>query len=396
MTAQTTKPSAPKKADTQTRNRKLVLFFCALLTFTASCLPALLPAVFLAGFFAGCHKDDGPVDPCHDCPDTTSHNFTFTTYTLGDDGASSTLYDVAIINDTLAYAVGEIYLKDATGQIDQTPYCLAKWNGSTWQLKRLYYKNKDFQGNEYIAALRDIRGVFAFSATDVWLTPGSVFHWNGQDSLTEFSFSRLTLPDPNATVFKLWGENSNNLYGVGNAGTIVFYNGSSWQKIESGTTLDIRDVWGDGNEILALASHGFSPPAGKCLMRIIGTTVEAVSDSGLPPMLSGIWFASGKHYYVVGDGMFEKVDVSSIDPWIGFHTGLTTYYTNAIRGTASNDIVVVGAYGEVLHFNGSTWKSFRAQTALSFGSYSGVALKSNLFMAVGGLNDKGVVIVGRR
>ncbi|MDL1891482.1 hypothetical protein FBQ87_01125, partial [Sphingobacteriales bacterium CHB3] len=38
--------------------------------------------------------------------DTTSHNFTWQIDTLGD-GNASTLNDIAIINDTLAYAVGE-------------------------------------------------------------------------------------------------------------------------------------------------------------------------------------------------------------------------------------------------------------------------------------------------
>src|SRR5437867_933439 len=42
--------------------------------------------------------------------DTTSHSFQFFRDTLGD-GSSSVLNDVAIINDTLAYAVGEIYLQ---------------------------------------------------------------------------------------------------------------------------------------------------------------------------------------------------------------------------------------------------------------------------------------------
>jgi len=52
--------------------------------------------------------------------DTTSHNFTWTLQRLG--GASgSVLYDVAIINDTLTYAVGEMYLNDSTGQIDLHP-----------------------------------------------------------------------------------------------------------------------------------------------------------------------------------------------------------------------------------------------------------------------------------
>jgi len=47
--------------------------------------------------------------------DTTSHDFSWQIYTLGDGTGSSCLYDVAIINDTLAYAVGEIYILPPVG-----------------------------------------------------------------------------------------------------------------------------------------------------------------------------------------------------------------------------------------------------------------------------------------
>ena len=46
---------------------------------------------------------------------------------------------------------------------------------------------------------------------------------------------------------------------VGNNGQIAHYNGTNWQRIESGTTLNINDIWGDYNdktqewEILAAA-----------------------------------------------------------------------------------------------------------------------------------------------
>jgi hypothetical protein len=57
--------------------------------------------------------------------DTTSHNFTWQIDTLGD-GSSSVLYDVAIIDDTLAYAVGEIYKRDSVGNWDPNAYNLVK------------------------------------------------------------------------------------------------------------------------------------------------------------------------------------------------------------------------------------------------------------------------------
>ncbi|MDI6804173.1 MAG: hypothetical protein QME58_10045, partial [Bacteroidota bacterium] len=53
--------------------------------------------------------------------DTTSHNFNFEVFYLGD-GNSSVLYDVAVLSDTLAYAVGEIYKRDSAGNFETEPY----------------------------------------------------------------------------------------------------------------------------------------------------------------------------------------------------------------------------------------------------------------------------------
>jgi hypothetical protein len=68
--------------------------------------------------------------------DTTSHAFRWTSYVLGD-GNSSLLNDVAIVNDTCVWAVGAIYIKDSTGQINPNAYNAAYWNGVKWELKRI-------------------------------------------------------------------------------------------------------------------------------------------------------------------------------------------------------------------------------------------------------------------
>jgi len=70
--------------------------------------------------------------------DTTSSHFNFQKFYLG--GASSSmLNDVAIVNDTLAYAVGKVYLNDSTGNLDQIPYNLSNWDGKYWKLKRISF-----------------------------------------------------------------------------------------------------------------------------------------------------------------------------------------------------------------------------------------------------------------
>jgi hypothetical protein len=53
--------------------------------------------------------------------DATSHDFTFQTFTFCGTAGSSTLYDVAIINENNIWAVGEIPVTD-TSQNGSTMY----------------------------------------------------------------------------------------------------------------------------------------------------------------------------------------------------------------------------------------------------------------------------------
>ncbi len=324
-------------------------------------------------------------------PDTTSHNFTWQVTTLGD-GSSSHLHDIAMINDTLAYAVGEIYLMDSTGRFDPIAYSVAIWNGSSWQMKRLYYGGTNL--------ITDIRGIFALGATDVWLAAGGVFHWNGLGSQAELVFSRLTLPDPAATIERVWGFSNTRLYGVGNAGTIIYYDGSTWQRLESGTTLDIRDVYGNRNsrtgkeEILAVAS---STGSFERRILLISSTVTVIPDSGLLPFskLGGVWLIPGSMYFIVGDGVYSRHDLSSNLPWMHY-AGVTQFFTPSVCGNSVNDIIVTGVFGELLHFNGVSWYSYRTSLGVPGAGLASVAVKGNIAIVVGFDGSRALAIVGRR
>ena len=77
--------------------------------------------------------------------DTTSHNFTWQTWTFGEH-SSSMLYDVAIIYENNIWAVGEIYMNDSLGNPDPTLYNLSKWDGNDWKVERVYY---NYQGSTF-------------------------------------------------------------------------------------------------------------------------------------------------------------------------------------------------------------------------------------------------------
>jgi hypothetical protein len=96
--------------------------------FIADLLSRVIPGLVFTLSAAACilacsscsEKPTQPPPPPATEPDTTSHDFTWTTYTLGD--GQSYLQDVYAVSDTDVWAVGEIYLKDSTGNLDCNLY----------------------------------------------------------------------------------------------------------------------------------------------------------------------------------------------------------------------------------------------------------------------------------
>ena len=138
------------------------------------------------------------------------------------------------------------------------------------------------------------------------------------------------------------------LYGVGNAGTIVKYQNGVWKRIESGTDLQFLDIY--------------------------GTTDSKTGEQQVLTVCT-------KDYYVIGSGIYEKKFLAD-SLWKNEPLDVTRYATTGIRGNNLNDVFVSGAFGEFLHFNGITWKSYINETGKFSGSYGGIAVKNNLVVTV--------------
>jgi hypothetical protein len=323
--------------------------------------------------------------------DTTSHQFTWETTVLGD-GGSSTFYDVAIVNDTLAYAVGEVYLRDSSGVLEVLPYNFAVWDGSTWSLRRV---TVPFRGQMITVPLE---GVFAHSARDSWLVGGLAIHGDG---LTWTPYDVRLITGYNGLSFtKCWGSSSRDMWFAGRVGSLAHFDGSTWRRVESGTTLNIPDVWGGVNtlpgttEVIAVASN-FASNSGVKVLSLHPGSVEELPAAGVPWRMSGGWCVPGRRYYLVGDGLMTKRMVEDTSPWSNLAPGLTQYYMRGIAGVGLNDIVVVGDFGNLLHFNGVRWRSLQHETAMP-GIYARVAMSHARVIAVGTDGGRAIVLHGVR
>ena len=300
--------------------------------------------------------------------DTTSHNFTFQSWTFGTIG-NSVLYDVAIIDENNIWAVGEIYVAD-TSINGYTKYNAVHWDGNNWELKRILYKG----------GFWTIRTIFAFNEDDIWFS--AFVKYDGQN------FIELPIPSilTGWSINKLWGSSSSDLYAVGNNGNIAHYNGQSWSKIESGTDLNINDIWGisDGNggfnKYLAAYNAMLKLDANKNLSRI-----EA--ESGMH--IFSIWGYTNQLIYVVGgenDALYKNYKWEIInDPLVN------TLYR--IKGQNYNDVFGISSLGTILHFNGYNWGSINVPVENIFLKLD---VKGNVISTVGWQGKKAVITIIRR
>ncbi len=315
--------------------------------------------------------------------DTTSHNFTWQTFEFGQH-SSSTLYDVAIINENDIWAVGEIYMNDSLGSPDLKRYNTVKWNGTTWDVIRIPY---NYQGTDFY---NPIQSVFAFSQNDIWFCGNGVIHWDGNNF--------IPIPIPTNVwgpyqMNKLWGSNSNDIYIAGNSGSLAHYQNGSWTKIESGTTTNILDIWGFSDSftsetsVYCAVSYVFQNGDRK-ILKIKNDKVDSLSWFS-DKRVNSVWTPNNRVFYTAGDGVFENKNSS----WYQVN-GLPPFYSDNIRGNGLNDIFVCGDFGLLSHFNGKDWFNYNEHYIQ--GILFSVATKNNTVISVGLKGSKAIIIKGSR
>jgi hypothetical protein len=352
----------------------------------------IIAALFNTLLITGSCNTTGPGDDKGDnTADTTSHNYTWQTWKFGEH-SSSIIYDVAVINENNIWAVGEIYLNDSTGEADPEPYAVAHWDGAEWKLSKVQYHDFN-QTNKYPGPLFSI----SFIDNEICATSyANLLKWNS-DKWEEKAFFMENIPFYKQ-IQKIWGVN-NSIYCIGRNGAIFHYITADWQEIESSTDLDIYDIFGKEKsngeyEILcAAAKHTINTD--KKIMRIENNTVKDISTEGIRSSISGLWFIPGEKYYTVGVGIYSKENINSDKPW-ELQEGITQYYLYSIDGQPLNDIAACGSYGELLHFNGSGWKSYKNEVGLNAGAYFRVKIKNDMIIAVGYDSPKAVITIGKR
>jgi hypothetical protein len=264
-------------------------------------------------------------------------------------------------------------------------YNAVHWDGTNWDLKSVPFI---YQGD---SLYNQIYSICAFNSNDIWFGIGSMIHWDG------FNYRSISTAGAfPSLVNKIWGSSSSDLYIVGNNGSIAWYNGIRWARIESGTDLIIRDVWGvtyqETNQSNVFCTVLSSVQTGE--HKILTIDENNYIDSlhwNTGRILTSSWTNEGRFVYTSGWGVFNNKSGSWAE-----ETTLPLFYTNRIRGNGLNDIAVVGNYGFLAHYNGSGWKVYNEFLQMVNADFYSIAVKGNTIVAAGYDGEKALIVTGRR
>lgn len=145
-------------------------------------------------------------------------------------------------------------------------------------------------------------------------------------------------------LLEIWGTSDTSLIAVGQAGIILYYNGNSWEKQNSGTTNILFDVAGSSIQ------NVFAVGMDKTLLHYNGKEWSN-SDFGLNVTLSGICAIEKDIYAVGGGGTIIHYDGKS---WENMNSGISSALSD-ISGSSPNNIFAVGRKGLILYYNGKSW-----------------------------------------
>ena len=181
--------------------------------------------------------------------------------------SSSELRDVWGASQTDVYAVGA--------------YAVQHFDGFEWKSKTL--------GS---LPMRDFTSIHGLSASEQWVTArlGWVYSRSAAnpDEWTAVQFDHLQ------DVNDVWASSSNDVFVVGNQGTITHFDGISWTPMESGVTRDLKAVWGSGpDSVYAVGDQG-------TILHYNGEVWEDQTPKDYTNALVAIWGAGPGHALTTG------------------------------------------------------------------------------------------------
>ena len=323
--------------------------------------------------------------------DTTSHDITY--WDIDTLGISGQINDVWIVDEDDIWVVGEINVPDPDSSWNGTgreTFNAAHWNGEKWEYIHI-------RGN-LMNDVGPLNSIWYFDENNIWVA-GFPIHWDG-NKWTLYHLQDMGL---DVSVDYIWASSPDDIYFVGYKGSIVHYDGKEFEKMESGTDVDLQGIYGLDKNHIWVAGTMINQSRSVILFYngvkwnvIVDTNDDRFYGYGF----NSIWTDSYNYLFLNGGSGRCILTLYNLNLFKYSSAGL--WYGHDIDGTGNNDIFCSGAGSEIVHYNGISWHVYE-ELKMSFGDWSvmrSIEVKNNLIVSGGyyytGLYGLPIVIRGHR
>ncbi len=145
----------------------------------------------------------------------------------------------------------------------------------------------------------------------------------------------------------IWGTDSKNIFVVGDAGKIIYFDGNSWTSMESGFEGHYNGVWGSStSNVFAVGSDGQISHYNGLNWTLSSTGVDS---------WNAVWGSGINDVFAVSDnGNILHYDGNN---WEEMNHPFRYDTLIDVWGTSSTNVFVLTMFGKVLHYDGKTWSN---------------------------------------
>jgi hypothetical protein len=166
-------------------------------------------------------------------------------------------------------------------------------------------------------------------------------------------------PSPQGNdLYSVWGSSATDVWAVGEAGSIVHWDGTAWTEIPSGVHGVLRGVWASGT------SDAWAVGENATILRWNGTAWARAA--GVPATgyhWRAVWGTNASDLWIAGDDTSVPTQNGYGGAMLHWNGSAWTMYTaaqsfGAIWGTGSNDVWGLGGDADGLfHWDGKKWST---------------------------------------
>jgi len=292
--------------------------------------------------------------------DTTSHEFTWFIDTIG--LGALHLDDISAVAENDVWIAG-YFTSDEIPGYDETRANAAHWDGEKWNIHRITEPRWGFAG---------LTSVCAIASDHVLFGANALILWDGETS-TGFG-SEEGFPLGFGHIKDIWAASADEVYFIGDEGKIGVFNGVNFELMHVPTEIDLKRIDGykdPSSGLTKLWVTAFQYPSRGAMLHYDGTTWVRLWNETTPFYPNPAYVQPGAVF--VPDEAFLVVDVGGtqgVGNTLVAHHSINDFnrfdityiedrgFIRDISGNAINDYFMVGDLSTLVHYNGSTYRTY--------------------------------------